>query len=108
MVLIPGLLVAHERGWNPDIKTVFQQQVRFPHSGIACAVEDGDTFILASGQRVRLIGINAPERGSDGFAAATNALDGYIARKTVYLEYDRYQDDKYGRLLALGKIPRGV
>lgn len=27
MVLIPGLLVAHQRGWNPDIRTVFQQQV---------------------------------------------------------------------------------
>jgi len=44
--------------------------------------------------------VNAPERGSDGYQAATHALDGFIVGKTVYLEYDRYQDDKYGRLLA--------
>ena len=100
MVLIPGLLLAHQRGWNPNIRTVFQQPVRFPHSGIVKAVEDGDTFTLASDQRVRLIGVNAPERGNNGFTAATIALDGFIVGKTVYLEYDRYQDDKYGRILA--------
>lgn len=100
MVLIPGILLAHQRGWNPDIQTVFQKQVQFPHNGIVKAVEDGDTFVLASDQRVRLIGINAPERGNDGFETATNALGGFIVGKTVYLEYDRYQDDKYGRLLA--------
>lgn len=92
--------MAHERGWNPDIRPIFQQSVRFPHSSTVRAVEDGDTFTLASGQKVRLIGVNAPERGSDGFVAATGALGGYIASKTVFLEYDRYQDDKYGRLLA--------
>ncbi len=100
MILIPGILFAHQRGWNPNIQTVFQPQVQFAHSGVVKAVEDGDTFVLASGQRVRLIGINAPERGSDGFAKATNTLNGFIFEKKVFLEYDRYQDDKYGRLLA--------
>jgi endonuclease YncB( thermonuclease family) len=100
MVLIPGVLLAHQYGWNPDIQTVFQQSVRFPHSGNISGVEDGDTFLLDSGQPVRLIGINAPERGSSGFTAATQALVSFIVGKMVYLEYDRYQDDKYGRLLA--------
>jgi endonuclease YncB( thermonuclease family) len=100
MVLIPGLLLAHQRGWNPDLGTVFQQPARFPHSGSVKAVEDGDTFVLSNDQPVRLIGINAPERGSDGFVAATTALNGFVVGKTIHLEYDRYQDDKYGRLLA--------
>lgn len=100
MVLIPGLLLAHQRGWNPDLQTVFTQPVRFPHSGIVKVVEDGDTFILSNDLQVRMIGINTSERGSDGFMAATNALNTSIIGKTVYLEYDRYQDDKYGRLLA--------
>lgn len=47
-----------------------------------------------------MIGINAPERGSNAFEAATNALGSFIVGKTVFLEYDRYQDDKHGRLLA--------
>ncbi len=100
MILIPGLLVAHQRGWNPNIQKVFQISVSFPTQGTVKSIEDGDTFVLSNDQRVRMIGINAPERGSSGFESATNALNSFMAKKTVYLEYDRYQDDKYGRLLA--------
>lgn len=100
MILIPGILFAHQRGWNPDIKTIFQMPIRYPHAGKVKAVEDGDTFVITSGVRVRMIGINAPERGNSGFVEGTEELDRLIDGKTVYLEYDRYQDDKYGRLLA--------
>jgi len=100
MILIPGLLYAHQLGWNPDITTVFQQQARFPKSGIVTAVEDGDTFTVTNGMRVRMIGINTAERGAEGFDASKNALSALIQGKTIYLEYDRYQDDKYGRILA--------
>jgi endonuclease YncB( thermonuclease family) len=44
--------------------------------------------------------VNAPERGDLGFESATEALSTSIQGKKVYLEYDRYQDDKYGRILS--------
>lgn len=37
-------------------------------------VIDGDTVVLESGERVRLLGIDAPERGEAGAAAATAQL----------------------------------
>ena len=100
MVLVPGLLYAHQLGWNPNLQTVFQTSVRFPKSGVVTTVEDGDTFTLGGGQAVRMIGVDTPERGAEGFDASKNTLTTLIQGKTVYLEYDRYQDDKYGRILA--------
>lgn len=67
-------------------------------------VVDGDTFVLDTGESVRLIGIDAPEKRSDAgkecFAdAATTALSQKIAGKTVRLETDKTNTDRYGRLL---------
>ena len=70
-------------------------------------VVDGDTVavILADGteERVRLIGIDTPECSEpaepyalEAEAYTRSALDG----RTVYLELDAEQRDKYGRLLA--------
>src|SRR3989344_1766569 len=75
-----------------------------PFFAIAGAVIDGDTFELDDGRLVRLLGINAPDRGSKGFDTATKYLTRLVEGKPVWLEYDRYQDDKYGRLLAWGWI----
>jgi endonuclease YncB( thermonuclease family) len=55
---------------------------------------------LTEGQRVRLIGINAPERGKEKYDEAKISLDNLVVNKKVWLEYDRYQDDKFGRVLA--------
>lgn len=103
-VLIPGILAALAMGWSAstikDSNTYTDMKELFPVSGNVQKVQDGDTFELESGHRVRLIGINAPDRGSNNFIEGTNALKQLIQDKKVYLEYDRYQDDKYGRLLA--------
>lgn len=103
-VLIPGILVALALGWNggalQNIGPWRNSQAVFPSHGIAKSVEDGDTFVLDSGRTVRLLGVNAPERGELGFESATEALSTSIVGKRVYLEYDRYQDDKFGRILA--------
>jgi len=60
---------------------------------------DGDTFDLADGQRVRLIGIDAPEIGNECSAEATQALGSLISGQIVYLEMDVSDTDSYGRLL---------
>jgi len=100
MVLIPGLLFAYNHGWRPDITRILKPEIRFPSEGRAETVEDGDTFLLKSGERVRLIGVNAPDRGNKGYSEASTHLSTLLSGKKIYLEYDRYQDDKYGRILA--------
>jgi endonuclease YncB( thermonuclease family) len=103
-VLIPGLAAAILLGWNPtklEIAKNYQAiKTIFPSSGVVTRVNDGDTFELQNGVGVRMIGINAPDRGDVKWEDAGKALGDLIQDKKVYLEYDRYQDDKYGRVLA--------
>lgn len=55
--------------------------------GVVTAVDDGDSFhMLADGKRVhiRLCGIDSPERGQPGYAAAGAALASMIEGKQVH------------------------
>lgn len=60
---------------------------------------DGDTFDIASGERVRLIGIDTPERGKIYYKEATDQLESLIGGKMVRLEKDQSEVDRYDRLL---------
>lgn len=62
-------------------------------------VIDGDTVDLSDGQRVRLLGINTPEKGQPYYEEATNRLKELIEGKEVSLEKDVDDKDQYGRLL---------
>ena len=101
-VLIPGLLLAALLGWKgiSQIKNYYDYKKLFPSSGVVEAIQDGDTFTLVGGIKVRLIGINAPDRGQKGYLDAAKYLNNQLTNNRVFLEYDRYQDDKYGRVLA--------
>lgn len=103
-VLITGILFANSMGWKPDVlfktQNYYENEAVFPKSAMAGGVIDGDNIYLENGQSVRLIGINAPERGKENFDKAKEKLDKLVTGKKVYLEYDRYQDDKYGRIIA--------
>lgn len=61
---------------------------------------DGDTFTLADGSKIRLIGIDSPEKGQRLYDEAKQYLNELIAGKTVLLEYDKGTRDRYGRILA--------
>jgi len=69
-------------------------------------VYDGDTFRTAAGDKVRLLGINAPEiahgnqPGQPQGVAAMQALKSLIAGRTLRLRFERERRDTYGRLLA--------
>jgi len=62
-------------------------------------VIDGDTVKLSTGEYVRLLGINAPERGQPYHEKSTNRLRQLVKGKAVILEKDVDDRDQYGRLL---------
>lgn len=62
-------------------------------------VIDGDTFVLQSGEVVRLLCVNAPERGEKGYEEAKTFLENLILEKSVTLDKDVSDKDKYNRSL---------
>ena len=61
--------------------------------------EDGDTVELQDGQRVRLLGLNTPEKAQPCYQEATERLSKLVLNKKIQLEMDKTDKDKYGRLL---------
>jgi micrococcal nuclease len=69
-------------------------------------VIDGDTIVLANGEKVRYLGIDTPETkrpnklpdycGQEAFAVNRSL----VSKKEISLEFDVEQRDQYGRLLA--------
>lgn len=108
LIFFPGLLLASILGWD-HIKGLEQvdksggyknSQAIFPKKAVVTKVLDGDTVDLENGQSVRFIGVNAPNEGEPGFEKSRDYLRDLVEGEEVELEYDTYQEDKYGRLLA--------
>ncbi|MBU2576498.1 MAG: thermonuclease family protein [Nanoarchaeota archaeon] len=73
--------------------------VVFETSGeIVARVIDGDTFELVNGQKVRLKGINTPEKSWPFSEEAEEFVRELVENKSV--EIENYGFDKYGRILA--------
>ena len=62
-------------------------------------VTDGDTFKLSNNQKVRLIGVNTPEKGEKYYKESTDYLKSLILNKEVILEKDISETDRFSRLL---------
>jgi micrococcal nuclease len=62
-------------------------------------IVDGDTFDIENGERVRMIGIDTPERGENYYLEAKDHLATLIGDKMVYLAKDISERDRYERLL---------
>ena len=62
---------------------------------------DGDTFLLENGEIVRMLGIDAPERGQPGYDLSRWFLYYITEGENIRLERDEKEADKddYGRLL---------
>ena len=77
-------------------------------------VIDGDTILLANGERVGLIGVDTPETkhpqkpverfGKEAYLFTKNMVEG----KEIRLEYEWQKRDKYGRLLAYAYLKDGT
>lgn len=77
-------------------------------------VNDGDTIVLKNGQRVRYIGINAPEidhgnQKAEPFGYEARSLNKkLVLSNKIRLEFDRERYDHYDRLLAYVFLPDGT
>lgn len=79
-----------------------------PRSGRVAHVVDGDTLDVG-GERVRVLGIDAPERGECGYAPASRATAELALGRVIQLEIDETQAarDRFGRTLAYVRLPDG-
>jgi micrococcal nuclease len=76
-------------------------------------VYDGDTVVLTSGEKVRYLGIDAPEIGHNGQKSEFMALESKnynlrtVRNRHARLEFDEERKDRYGRLLAYVFLDNG-
>lgn len=63
-------------------------------------VIDGDTVVSNTGNTIRYLGINAPEKGQPFSTESTEKNKNLVLGKSINLEYDLQVKDKYGRTLA--------
>jgi len=66
---------------------------------IVTRITDGDTITIEGGARVRLLGINCPERGEQFYAEGKKFVEQLLLYKEVELERDVIDKDRYGRIL---------
>lgn len=76
-------------------------------------VIDGDTFVLTTGERVRIIGVNTPEsttKTEPYGKEASNYAKEKLTGKTIYLQQDVSETDRYGRLLRYAwlEVPKEI
>lgn len=106
LVGVAAWLVADRTTTSDDVD-VFDRQ------GLVTRVVDGDTLrarIGGSTERVRLIGIDAPERGECYSTRSTALLRGMAEGTVVRILGDATQQarDRFGRLLAYVVLPDGI
>lgn len=78
----------------------------YNYRAVCTYVVDGDTvdlvidvgFNLTTKQRIRLLGINTPERGQAGYSEAKEYLTSRLLDKDVIIE--TYKTDDFGRYLG--------
>lgn len=97
-LLISGCTTGH---------TVKISQITYEGPYLVTNIVDGDTLDLENSQRVRLSGINTPETGECYYQEAKDKLAELTLDKEVFLEKDRTDTDKYGRLLRYIYYPKG-
>lgn len=71
-------------------------------TAVCTKVVDGDTIYLDNGEKVRLVGVNTPERGVEGYIVSKNFVQKLCLNKEVSLDIDDSKhNDRYGRTLAV-------
>ena len=85
---------------SPGISAGMDSTGTLAESGVVSNVVDGDTVDVDGVGRIRVIGIDTPERGACGYESATQAMSVLVLDKEVTLVSGAAEDeDRYGRLL---------
>ncbi len=77
------------------------------------AVLDGDTLVLAGGERLRLRGIDAPEVRRSGKSGqyhgqkSAQRLAALVSGRALVLDADELDTDRYGRLVGTARLADG-
>lgn len=105
-ILLTGCATSENQPVNPDFSDM--------EKGTVKRVVDGDTFVLSTGERVRMIGVDAPESvkpnspveyyGEEASAFTKEMLTG----KTIYMAKDVSDKDQYDRLLRYVYLEDGT
>ena len=66
---------------------------------VVVSVHDGDTFTLQNGERVRLLGLDAPELGRCGASESATLLTNLILKKHIQIREEKR--DSFGRRMGL-------
>lgn len=91
---------ASSAGPKPDSSNVSVEAT----AGRVDRIVDGDTIVV-DGQKIRVIGIDTPERGECGYDSATLAMAALVDGKEVTLTPGAKDDtDKYDRLLRYVEV----
>lgn len=103
-VLIPGIMAAIAFGFKPQIlekiRDYHQIEAIFPQTAVIREVIDGDTVLTVDGRSLRLLGVNASEKGQPGYQESRQALIKLVVGKKAALEYDRETFEPFGRLMV--------
>jgi len=93
---------------KPQITTKSDLVPKLAINNTACGAEnntivtkviDGDTVVVEGGWHVRLLGMDADEKGYPCYDAAKNRLENLVLAKQIILEKDVTNVDQYGRCL---------
>lgn len=110
LVLLSGTVGALGGGSSGD--TAGSATTTAPKPAVVVVhVVDGDTISLDSGEKVRLVGIDTPEKGQCNYEAATRKMETLVLGKRVTLGDSDEDRDKLGRLLRyvdVGTLDAGL
>ncbi|WP_027084205.1 thermonuclease family protein [Cohnella panacarvi] len=91
---------------DADLASIYERYPelsdRTPEEAVVARVVDGDTFETKTGSKVRLVGVNTPEKyGKVEYygVEASAYTEQRLAGKAVYMFKDVSETDRYGRLL---------
>lgn len=94
-LLIILLLVSGQQGC--ELEQAPRQRILYQVTVVE--IVDGDTVKTADNETIRLLHINTPEKGEKCYQEAKDRLKELIENKTVWIERDMQDEDKYNRKL---------
>lgn len=78
-----------------------------PQKGFVSEIIDGDTIRLDTGEKIRYILVDTPEKGECHYTQATAFNSDFVLGQEIDLIYDVECEDRYDRLLAYVSTSEG-